>query len=214
MILSAKYNYIYIRPRKTASTTIQRALAPSVGPDDVIITSETRSLGILQTPGTEIPDDLLHTHMTVAEIRPFIRDDFWNAAFKFASERHPYEKAVSLAYFRLGKRERQRRRGGIPKDSFEEYLAIVVRQGGCDGHSLYTIDGRVILDDVIRQESLGEDLRRIGDRLGFPVPAELSDAKTVYRSDQRPAREILSADQRQAIYAARRVEFDYFGYEP
>ena len=214
MILSAKYNYIYIRPKKTASTTIQRVLVPSAGPDDVIVTSETRSLGILQKPETEIPDDLLHTHMAIAEIRPFIRDEFWNSAFKFASERHPYEKAVSLAYYRLAKTSLRKRRGGVPWTNFEECLARVVNQGGCQGYSLYTIDGRVILDDVIRQETLEADLRRIGDRLGFPVPDELPDTKKGHRSDRRPARDILTADQRQAIYEARRPEFDYFGYEP
>ena len=214
MILSAKYNYIYIRPRKTASTTIQRVLIPSAGPDDVIVTSDTRSLGILQKPDAEIPKDLLHTHMAIAEIRPFIRDEFWNSAFKFASERHPYEKAVSLAYFRLAKPGLRKRRSGVPWTNFEECLARVVRQGGCEGYSLYTIDGRVILDDVIRQETLESDLRRIGGKLGFPVPDELPDAKTVHRSDRRSARDILSADQRQAIYEARKPEFDYFGYEP
>ncbi|HUJ48314.1 MAG TPA: hypothetical protein VLV55_14360 [Rhizomicrobium sp.] len=214
MILSAKYNYIYIRPRKTASTTIQRVLIPSAGPDDVIVTSDTRSLGILQKPDTEIPDDLLHTHMAIAEIRPFIRDDFWKSAFKFASERHPYEKAVSLAYFRFGKPGLRKKRPGVPWTNFEECLARVVDQGGCDGYSLYTIDGSVILDDVIRQETLEADLRRIGGKLGIPVPDALPDAKTVYRSDNRPAREILTEGQRKAIYQARRPEFDYFGYEP
>jgi hypothetical protein len=196
MIISYKYNFIYFRPKKTSSTTIVNVLRPNLGKDDVDPKGNGRSSE--------------HAHVEAKVIQTMVSEEFWNKAFKFASERHPYEKAVSLTYYRIGKSEQ--RSGGKNKD-FSEMLNKAVASDAYCGFRYYSIDGRSVADDFVRQENLLADLKRVGERLGLPIPDELPRHKGGFRSDHRPAREILTAEQKEIIYEKCRPEFDLFGYE-
>lgn len=118
------------------------------------------------------------------------------------SERHPYEKAVSLAYFTFKS-----------DTSFETHLDQVVRKRGYVSHPLYTIGGEVVVDEFIRLETLRDDMRRVADKLGLPIPNEIARTKSRTRLDQRPAREILSDAQKEMVYANCKKEFDLLGYD-
>jgi len=198
MIISYKYNFIYFRPKKTGSSTIATVLRANLGNDDVDHKDPASG------EGKE------HAHTEAKEIRKMVSDDFWNRAFKFTSERHPYEKAVSLTYYRIGKRGKSFRAETRP---FEEMLDRVVAGNGYCGFRYYSIDGEPVVDDFIRQESLLTDLKRIGDKLGLSIPDELPRRKGKFREDQRPAREILSSAQKDIIFEKCKPEFDLLGYE-
>lgn len=198
MLISFKHNYIYFRPKKTGSSVISSILRESFGEHDIRPHDSSSGKAID------------NTHIEAVEIRKLVSEEFWNGAFKFASERHPYEKAVSLAYFRYGKRIRD---GRGKNASFEEILERVVKSGAYSGFEYYSIDGKSVADDFIRHENFEADLRRICAKLGVPVPDELPRKKSNFRKDPRPAREILTDAHKQAIYEACKPEFELFGYE-
>jgi hypothetical protein len=150
-------------------------------------------------------------HMTLRDIVPLVSAEFWNESFKFSCERHPYDKAVSLAHFNWLRGES---RGKSRDMEFDEYLDRTVRQGSYRGFDHYSIDGKVAVDDFIRFETLAEDLQRIGEHLGITIPAELPQKKTAMRKDRRPGQEILSDEQKQIVYDHCREEFELFGYAP
>lgn len=204
MIISFRHNFIYFRPKKTASSTIVEVLRPCLGDGDI-------------SRGKDIPEHPeVHgrTHLTAAEIKQVVPTEFWDRAFKFASERHPYEKAVSLAYFQLGKQQQRRQKTPDRAVSrFGRVLERVVREGEYRGFQYYSIDGHVVADAFIRLEYLETDLRRVADRVGITAPPELPRRKAVYRLDARPAREILSEEQRHLIFTWCREEFELFDYE-
>ena len=50
--------------------------------------------------------------------------------------------------------------------------------------------------------------------IGIAVPAELPRKKGSIRLDPRPAREILSDEQKETIYHRCKQEFELLGYEP
>jgi hypothetical protein len=210
MIISFSRNYVFVRTRKTGSTTVQTVLAQSLGPDDVFTRRSMQ--GHPSLTGTGEPKPPLYTHMRAEEIIPWLPDGFWQRAFKFTIERHPYEKAVSLAHFRWGKRGRLEGERGFAAD-FESHLDEVVRKGGYANYPYYFIGGKPAMDDFIQQATLEADLRRIAERIGVPVPDEIESRKTTFRSDRRPAREVLSDEHKQIIYEACRPEFELFGYE-
>jgi hypothetical protein len=56
-------------------------------------------------------------------------------------------------------------------------------------------------------------LRRVTQRLGIPMPQELPRKRATERDDNRPAREILSAEQRDIVFEHCRPEFELLGYE-
>ena len=237
MIVSYLHNFIFIKTKKTAGTTVEMTLAPHCGPDD-IITPIGKQEEMVRGNGTPLcrnyssrPEleqklrealggkglrnkrerwqiaeemgDKFGSHFGAEAIKSRIAPEFWEKAFKFSAERHPYEKAVSFAYFTLHKSER----------SFEQHLDKVVRKGGYGGYRFYTIDGQVVVDDFVRLESIKDDLKRIGAKLGIAIPNELPRSKTKTRTDRRPAREILSDAQKETIYKMCKEEFELFGYE-
>jgi hypothetical protein len=147
-----------------------------------------------------------HPHMTAEELRELVGPDFFKSAFKVTVERHPYEKAVSQAYYRMFKRQRM-------VESFSKFLDRTVRKGGYAGFPIWSIDGEVAVDDFIRQENLVQDLERVTKRLGIAMPDPLPEMKTRTRADKRPAREILTDEQKDVVYETCKREFEILGYE-
>jgi hypothetical protein len=144
-----------------------------------------------------------YNHISAAEIRAKLPPAFWTGAHKFTVERHPYEKAVSQAYFNYAKDE-----------AFEPYLDRFIRKGRYTSFELYSIDGEVVVSEFLRQETLEDDLRRMAARLNLPLADEIPRNKSGSRADRRPAREILTDAQKEIVYGFCRKEFELLGYDP
>lgn len=226
MIVSYSRNFIFIKTKKTAGTTVEAVLSTGCGPDDIVPKAEggmypgsglvipgLQGVGSVETVSDDDDDDeeeegtgKFHPHMTAEELRDLVGLDFFKSAFKVTVERHPYEKAVSQAYYRMFKRDRM-------VGSFSKFLDRTVRKGGYAGFPIWSIDGEVAVDDFIRQETLVPDLERVTKRLGIPMPTELPEMKTRTRADKRPAREILTDEQKDTVYEHCKREFEILGYE-
>lgn len=237
VIASFQHGFVFLKTFKTASTSIELALSPFCGPDDVLAPIgaprwefERQRLGALpqnfsRNPAVEnrlraaiLAEDRqairevvrvenpqgggCTAHMTAATIRQRVPPDFWDRAVKVSSERHPYEKAVSLAYF--GFRE---------ADDFRAHLDEVVRNGEYVGFPIYSIDGKPVVDEWIVYDSLEQDVNRIAGGLGLPTPLALPRARSHQRADRTPATEVLNARQKRIIRRHCAAEFDLFGWE-
>jgi hypothetical protein len=227
MIVSYSRNFIFVKTKKTAGSTVEAVLAAACAEGDII----THEDGY-KHPGSEqgVDENALHrqrqeakrarggekranrnfagefySHMSAQEARAQLDPAFWEQAFKLTAERHPYEKAVSQAFYRAF------RDGSLYVDS---HLDRVLHKGTYAGHPLWTIDGKVAVDAFLRQENLKSDLDQIGARLGIAIPETLPQLKARTRPDRRPAREILNAAQRRLVQETCRVEFEILGYEP
>jgi hypothetical protein len=206
MIVSYKHNYIYIRPKKTGSTTIEAVLSDSLGPGDLITGKPNESVRHRLNINHVHCLDTLSTHLIADEVTRLVTPEFWQQAYKFASARHPYEKAVSMAYYRLAKR-------GLSADDFPALLEKTVRGGEYRSFDHYHIGGTLVVQDFIRLETLHEDLQRVGAHVGVKIPRRLPRKKGRYRLDRRPAREILSPRQREKVIKNCHEEFDLLDYE-
>jgi hypothetical protein len=216
MIISLKHNYIYIRTRKTGSTSIESILRANLGPDDIIVREDPRVLAPVLKPGAvpPTPDEAgLLTHIKVSQLRPLIRDEVWDRLFKFTSERHPYEKALSFANYRVDRMKTRDKEHKVRKHgSFEDFLDRVVRKGKYSSFRFYAIDGKSVADDYVKLETMAADMHRIGARLGIAMPEEMPHRRETERADTRPARDILSGAQKDTIYEHCRAEFELLGY--
>ncbi len=238
MIASFAKNFIFIKTRKTGGTTAEIALTPCCGPDDILslITMEDEYLrlengrvaarnyvgdpqleaDIAQAVLDRKPGRLrklrkqadergaLRNHSSANEIRDKVPSDFWESAFKFTIERHPYEKVVSGVYW--GARDEKSKN---LSELLDEKVAIRP-----EDFRLYSIDGEVVVDEILRQENLEADLHRVADKLGLKLPPALPKAKGSFRTDRRSAHEILTPAQKKIIYDRHRRTFDLLGYEP
>jgi hypothetical protein len=148
-----------------------------------------------------------HAHMTAKQARSKLGQEFWDRAFKFTIERHPYERAVSQAWFTWA-------RLGGPGQDFEAFFDHSVRTGPYLNNRFYLIKGQPAVDRILRYERLDEDLRDVGARFGLVLPEPLPSIKGGFRKDRRPAGDILTEDQKAAIRARCTYEFEVMGYEP
>jgi hypothetical protein len=78
MIVSHKHKFIYVKSFKTASSSIERMLAPHLGEED---------------------EFALDIHDTPTQVKKKVGDEVWNSYFKFTSVRNPWDAMVSLYFF-------------------------------------------------------------------------------------------------------------------
>jgi hypothetical protein len=236
MIISYLHNFIFIKTRKTAGSSMEIALAAHAGPDDIVTpfgpVEEKRrqqshpnsaprnfcsdkelerkyrealsegNLGLMKSVLREanlaaaVP---VRRHDNVRRAMRAAGDAFWKKAYKFTIERHPYEKAVSLAWFERHQRD------------FSDALEQVLREKTYRNFDLYALDGKVAVDFVIRYEHFATDIPRVEAAIGIPIQMPRANAER--RHDRRPAHDVLTPAQKKLVQETCREEFELFGYD-
>jgi hypothetical protein len=200
VIISHKYRFIFVKTLKTAGTSIEFFLSQHCGPEDVV----TPILPHIE-PHRPRNDEGFFNHIPAAAIRDRVGPDVWRTYFKFCVERNPWDKTLSYYHMING-----REGGGL---SFREYLR---RNDFPTNHPKYTEPGnpnRVIVDRVLLYERLAVDLRDVFHHLGVPFSGSLGvNAKSEYRTDRRPYREVytrLQAELVGRVFAPERILHGY-----
>jgi len=145
-------------------------------------------------------------HMSAGAVKEWVPADFWKSAYKFTTERHPYEKALSLAHFKF--------KGKIAKKvKFEDHLEQTVRDDFriYTSYKIYSIDGKPVMDGFLLHDTLTADLAALRERLRLPA-FELPRARS-RRTDRRPASEVLTDAQKEFIFTKCKREFELLGWK-
>lgn len=229
MIVSHRHRFIFLKTMKTAGTSVEIALSRFCGEDDIItpITEEDEAVRAeLGYPGPRNyvmpfaqygPRDWgrlvlkgrrlrLYNHSPAHEVRRVLGPGVWNRYFKFCFERDPWDKAISLYYWRF-------REG--PRPSLSDYLRSpeagrMLRWGGA---AIYRIGDELAVDHVGRYEDLEVELGRIAERLGLPDRPVLPRVKGGVRKDRRSYREVLSEEDMAAVAERCSDVIELMGYE-
>jgi hypothetical protein len=239
MIISYKHNFVFIKTRKTAGSSLEIALSTHAGEDDVVTPlgyaeeieryrehpdiiprnfysdkkieqifvdalrrGDRRTMKeVLRREMKNSDGTYVNRHDSAAAALKVTGEPFWKKAYKFSVERHPYEKAVSLAWYQRKKRP------------FDDALRDVLRGRLYRNFTLYTIDGKLAVDFIVRYERLEEDILALEQAIGLPILARMARSNTKQRKDSRSAREILTDEQRAIIQETCRDEFEMFDYE-
>lgn len=226
MIVSHRHRFIFVRTRKTAGTSVEIALSKFCGPTD-IITRDTddalrRELGY---PGPQndvgIPWSAytfgewrrlllrgerarFKNHMPAARIRALVGDEIWRSYYKFAIERDPWDKAISLYYWRT--------RNEQPRTELLRFLQQVGARSLSNAH-IYTIDGQLAVDRIVAYERLATQLEEIRLHLGLPEPIALPRAKSTHRAEKSHYSDLIGAPERAIIDATCRREIEMLDYQ-
>ncbi len=177
MIVSHRHRFIFLKTRKTAGTSVEIALSTVCGPDDIVtpIADEDeelrRAIGGVGPQNYQSPplDREATNHMPARRARQILPRDVWRGYFKFSIERNPWDAVVSLYYWVYKDRD------PVP---FEEFMRQprIVRLAELNARN-YRIGGKIVVDRVLRQESLESDLREVWRRLDLPGAPTLPLAK-------------------------------------
>jgi hypothetical protein len=227
VLVSHKHRFIFVKTRKTGGTSVELALAPLCGPDDIITPlKEYRG----DTSGIEprnhrLPEDQwslrarlrrllgkrtpnrgtgFFQHMPAADIRRLLGDEIWDSYRTFTIERNPWDRQVSLYHWHY--------RNSASPPPFRSFVMSPLRRKKSRNWSMYTQDDRLIVDHVITYERLQSGLNEVLDKVGIRDGVELPTAKSGFRTE-RDYRSYYDDDTRQAVARWYAAEIDAFGFQ-
>lgn len=176
VMISHQRRFIFLKTRKTGSTSIEMMLEPWCAPPDHVVAEATHELvtdyGIV---GARIfkssRDATWRHHLAARHVEAHLGEAFWNDYVKLTSVRHPFARCVSLFYWRMSLRDKEMPTG--IDDNRARFREFVFEDKYKSDFGITHVRGRYAIDDAFRLEHLNEDLERIGGRLGLPLSSEL-----------------------------------------
>jgi hypothetical protein len=210
MLLSLEKNFIFIHIPKTAGSSIGHALKPwSLKPKR---TQWRRLLSHL--PVREAPDRaVLKQHDKASWLRRKLPASLYDGAYKFAVVRNPYDLAVSNYHHlrRATSRHRHREAQNWDFKTFLAYLEGKNRLTRIDQTSwISDRRGNVIVDEILRFETLAEQFKAVLERLDLPGEVRLPRSNVNMSADYRAHYDDEAKGLVRRLYAR---DFDRFGYE-
>lgn len=146
-----------------------------------------------------------YNHIPAREVKKIIGDRIWDSYYKFCFERNPWDRVLSLYYWRHKKEPRP----ALSRFIDSKRLKSLKKRG----YEVYTIDNRIAVDKVYLFENLAHEAETISRILGFPDSLKLPRAKSSFRNDRRPYREIFTDTDREKIEKIFSREIALFGYK-
>lgn len=211
MIISHSRRFILVKARKTASTSIERAIIPQLDANDVwtpisippiagrnyyslwpvdLLTAKWSVFRDLAGRDSAFHHRFYFDHMPMAKIRRTLPAETVSGYRKYAFDRNPWDFLVSFYFYR-------KRKGVVVDWDFDRFLN---EYPVIQNRTLYTEDGKVIVDRVFRFEELAESLAAIAQETGLSFAALPSDKAGFrsgrdYRSYYTPASRDLVASR-------------------
>ncbi len=227
MIVSHKHKFIFIKTRKTAGTSIEIALSAHCGKEDILSplneedeklrrefagrgaqnyqlkwTDWTRQewLKVLKTRKAA----RFYNHMPAAEVKQHLSEDVWNSYFKFTLDRNPFDKVVSLFFWRGG---------------FEKYpsLSDFIRAGGLakmDSYDMYSVNKLLAVDKVYRFEDMSAMAADLSERFDLKPALDFGalKAKGGFRK-KKDYRELYDEQSKEWVQQAFAREIQLLDYQ-
>lgn len=162
----------------------------------------------------ELALGLQKAHLTAVELRDITGAEDWQRRFTFSVVRNPFERAVSIYFYRV----RTGQSGlGDRHLNVNQWIERVWAAQDPDyvGNAklvapafewLSDEDG-LIVDEVLKLEQIAQDWDRVAQRLGVDVRPGLVNANS-----HPPYRDLLEPAARKTIETAFAADLDQFGY--
>lgn len=148
------------------------------------------------------------THDSAAWIRRKIGGRLWREWHSFTVVRDPYDRAISEFEY-LRQTPGHRRHAGALGQSFVEFLAAEPRRRSVQSALLVDTAGHLLVKEIARFETLGEDVNAILERQGVSVSLDTVRRNTSVKKD----RDHYLTDEAVAIINRRNADdFRLLGY--
>ena len=214
MIVSHKYRCIFLRTEKTGGTSITQALQSMLGDDDEQATLK-RPAWAKYSPihhgalKRHFPQWFgLHRHATAKQVRDVVGPRIFESYFKFAIERNPWDRQVSLYAHRQWKKGNETlnfdrdMRSPIYRNT--EYVRL-------NNWSIYAIGRQIVVDRLLRYETLADDIERLLSDLGIESQIQIPRLRS-YISDRPHYSTFYSDWTRELIGRWYTMEIKALGY--
>lgn len=174
MLLSHKYQFLFVHIAKTGGTSVRAALNTLRWRDPMyyLMLPAHKISGLTgHKLGLKFPR---HSHIIAAQ--EMLPEEFFNSLFKFAFVRNPWDLQVSS--FHHIKRERPQFLNGItdfnefmrwkfnPERSYQYHIDTSL---SLQSDYLVDLHGKVLVDFIGRYENLNEDFSRVCKKIGVQI---------------------------------------------
>jgi hypothetical protein len=210
VIVSHKHQFIFAKTRKTAGTSIEVFLEPLCGEKDVVTPVSPRYQDSETETHRPRNQQGYSNHAPAVRIRELVGDSVWNGYYKFSVERNPWDKMVSMYWWRKYQYKIE--------DDFPSFCRKAIESPDniytCPSdYHFYTIDSELCVDKVIQFETLLDDFSSVCEHLNLGEVTSLPRAKAKIRSEKKHYSEYYDDELRQLVAERFRKEIDLFGYE-
>lgn len=222
VMVSHRHEFIVLKTRKTAGTSVEMLLEPLCRPPGAVVTERTptrrSSEGIVGRRlmprrwfDRFLPGADWYNHMTAERVRAALGTRRWSCYRKVTTLRNPFDVAVSRYHWEL-------MRHGLPEEADFDRTRARFREMALSGrfdcdHKVVHLDGRFVPDLVVRYESLEDDARRVAEALApGRGPWVLPHTKRTSDRRRRPVGDYYDAASAAAIRRSAAWVFERMGY--
>jgi len=216
LIVSHEHKFIFLRTEKTAGTSLSSALSKQLGPDDVIYRPFRGNwtkfvpvpLGGLKRHAPQVFG--LHFHAQARHVRTVLGKKVFDGYFKFAVERNPWERQVSL-YF-----HRAKKRGMADPDFNRDMNSPLYRLKHLtrlSNWSMYAIDDTIVADQVLMYDQLETGLPELSKKLGLPDQLQMPRLNSGFRDRSQHYSTLYSPQTRDLVASWYPREISALGFE-
>ena len=220
MIISHKRKFVFVHIAKTAGSSISSAICCNYGdflPSLKAVGYHRRNNPHLPRPKFATTE--IHQHAKMyAHIIPFFIKNCWSIDeyFKFACVRNPYDRIVShYSYLRARANDVINNGDTLTDDqrlflsfSFKKYLKSKFRVDKQWSY-IYSRTGELLVDYIMRMESLQSDFNNVCDRLDRPHVT----LENVNKSKHKHYTEYYDDEAREIVERNYAKDIEYFKYK-
>lgn len=227
MIISHRYRFIFIKTHKTAGSSMEMALGPLCGPEDIITPMESNA-------GSGIPRNFhensllgrtyarsrlfrkcLHRHspqlggwyyehMPATRVRQLVSEEVWNGYHKFCFERNPWDKVVSYYNWKkFGQRK--------PMPDFKTWVMEKTHRLPADA-SLYFDGEQCLMDEVLEYHQFIPRFEALCGKLGIPFDGVMPREKTNITKEKIDFRTYYDDETREKVGSKFQREISHMNY--
>jgi len=197
---SPLFNTIFVHIPKTGGQSVERIFLEKHGlkwktRDALLLRhNDDRKLG---------PAQLAHLFAREYVELGHVTPEVFNACFKFAIVRNPYDRAISLFRYHPPRQT----------PDFREYVALLekrmqMRHAVPQARFVLDSSGRMMVDTILRLETLRADLAAVTQR----IFGEAVEPPHVNKSKKPIPPEASDPELRRRLYKIYEEDFDLFGY--
>ena len=203
VLISHRKKFIYIKNKKVAGTTIEIFFEKyCTDPNKEYVANHSTptiisNYGII---GSRLKkDSKYNNHINAEKIVKYIGKDIFNSYFKFCVVRNPFDKMVSLYFYKKANE----------KMSFKEFC----KKRNCRNIERYKINNKLVCDFYIRYENLNEDIEKVCKILNIEYDEKLIGSYKSEFREERNYRKFYDEETKEIVYEKHKEEFEFFGYK-
>ena len=206
MLISDSHQFIFLRMRKVASTSMKAVLLPLCVPRPEGRLAHLKSRAWLEW---DYHRYVFRAHDDIRAAKWRMPRDRFERYFKFAFVRNPWDRLVSEYEFLL-ERPAHGRHARVKKlDGFRQFIEMQIpRKDAYQTNMLCDRQGKLLMDFVGKLENLQNDWQTVCERIGVPCQELQRRNATSHRHYQ----DYYDDESRQLVARHWAREIDLFGY--